>query len=204
MSAQPSFRRLAARSSGRTPVSRPVRGVGRATWRAADRACWTARQPMQSVLALMLLVAVRSGVSRADSPEPRCVLPSSVPQSGVSKDEVVGHYRAVSESEWNLEVWLRPDGTAEVLSESWEAGHHSQRATRRYRASWSLSGTFVELRYANRCETLRFDPELGFGEFGAAGAAPGLQGRHSSISNNLFIGRSLWRADRLDGIPEVQ
>ncbi|MDR4515721.1 hypothetical protein [Nitrosomonas sp.] len=62
----------------------------------------------------------------------------------------------------------------------------------------------MELRYRGLCETLLFDPALSFAEFGKDGAAPGLQGRHSSVSQSLFIGLSLWRVERLRTIPEVK
>lgn len=103
-----------------------------------------------------------------------------------------------------MEVWLRPDGAAEVLWESWSEGQRDQRSSIRDEGSWSLAGSFVELRYRGRCETLRFDPALTFAELGATGAAPGLQGEHSSVSHNLFIGRSLWRAELLPAIPAIE
>jgi len=140
----------------------------------------------------------------SDDEAPTCILPSVSEGAAPSRGDVAGHYAAVAESEWNLEVWLHADGTAEVLSEGWEAGHHDERTSVRHRGSWKLSGPFVELRYRGLCETLLFDPALSFAEFGKDGAAPGLQGRHSSVSQNLFIGRSLWRVEGLRAIPAVK
>jgi hypothetical protein len=159
---------------------------------------------VRSVLILTLTLVASVAPARSDNETPRCIVPS-MPQGTVPpRDDVVGHYAAVSESEWNLEVWLNADGTAEVLSEGWEAGHHDERTSVRYRGSWNLSGPFVELRYRGLCETLLFDPALSFAEFAKDGAAPGLQGRHASVSQNLFIGRSLWRVEHLRRIPEVE
>ena len=150
---------------------------------------------MRTVLSLIVAL-VWSLPAKAEEAEPRCVVPSAS-EIDPPREEVTGHYMAVSESEWGLEVWLRSDGTAEVLSEGWGAGRHAERTADRYRGSWSLTGTHVELRYRRRCETLRFDPELSFAEFGAKGAAPGLRGEHSSSSEDLFLRVSLWSAESL-------
>jgi len=159
---------------------------------------------MRLIVILVVVCAVAGIPATSGEPSPRCILPSAQTQGGPLTEEVAGHYSAVSESEWHLEVWLRPDGKAEVVSENWEAGHYDQRTTVRYRGDWSLSGAFVQLRYSGRCETLRFEPSLSFAELGSQGSAPGLQGLHSSISTNLFIGTSLWRSDELSKIPEVE
>ena len=121
-----------------------------------------------------------------------------------SRDVVAGHYSTVSESEWNLEIWLNREGTAEVLSEAWEAGHHDKRTSENHRGSWKLSGPHVELRYCDLCETLRFEPTLSLAEVGGDGAAPGLRGRYASVSLNLFVGRSLWQVGHLRRIVEIQ
>ena len=134
--------------------------------------------------------------------EMSCIVPSDAAHNAPSTKQVVGHYRAVSESEWSLEVWLYPDGKAEVLWEWWHAGQFDERTSTRYRGKWSLVRGFVALEYGGRCETLAFNSSLSFAEFGFEGAAPGLKGIHSSVSNNLFVGRSLWRADSLQQIPD--
>jgi hypothetical protein len=162
------------------------------------------KKPVRSVLILTLALVAIGAPARSDDEAPQCILPSASETTAPPRGAVVGHYAAVSESEWNLEVWLNADGSAEVLSEGWDAGHHDERTSVRHRGSWKLSGPFVELRYRGLCETLIFSPALSFAEFGKDGAAPGLQGRHSSVSQNLFIGRSLWRVDSLRAISEVK
>jgi hypothetical protein len=152
------------------------------------------------VLALTVIGMGRS----ADGAQPKCIMPPIPDGRAPSRQEVAGHYAAVSESEWNLEVWLHPNGKAEIVSEGWKAGHYNERTTTRYRGSWSLSGPFVALQYSGRCETLRFDSSLSFAAFGAQGSAPGLQGLHSSVSFNLFLGNSLWRSEYLESIREVE
>ena len=159
---------------------------------------------MRRALILILTLFASVAPARSDDQAPRCIVPSTPEEKAPSRDDVVGHYAAVSESEWDLEVWLNADGTAEVLSEGWEAGHHDERSSVRHRGSWKLSGSFLELSYRGLCETLLFNPALSFAEFGANGAAPGLQGRHASVSQNLFIGRSLWRVEQLRRIPEIE
>jgi hypothetical protein len=153
------------------------------------------------VLATLLMFAMWGGPVTAGSSEPRCI----VPDSGTgepSAQEVAGHYQSVSESEWSLEIWLHSNHKAEILRETWDAGQYDRRTSTRYRGSWSLSGSFVELSYAGRCETLLFRPALSFDEFGGKGQAPGLQGKYSSLSFNLFIGVSLWRAELLKNEPQ--
>ena len=157
---------------------------------------------MRVIPAVALIALVWSHPTQSEESEPRCILPSEKQQDGPERDEVAGYYRSVSESEWNLEVRLRADGTAEVLWEAWTAGHYDERTNTRYRGSWVLSGSSVELRYHGLCETLRFDPALSFSEFGAKGAAPGLHGEHSSVSQNLFIGVSLWSVEQLRKLPD--
>lgn len=131
---------------------------------------------------------------RADS---SCIIPSAAAKSSPSRAELVGHYQAVSESEWSLELWLRPNLSAELLAESWNAGEHEKRTGRRYKGSWAVVNGFIELRYRGICETLEFSSKLSLSELGAEGSAPGVRGLHSSVSQNLFIGTSLWRASSL-------
>ena len=155
-------------------------------------------------LVLMLFAVTWTSVSIADESPPKCIVPSAVAGSAPSIGQVAGHYSDVSESEWSLELLLEPDGTAAILSEAWLTGEYDRRSTVRHSGTWSLKAAFVELRYAGRCETLLFNPALSFAEFGPQGAAAGLQGQHSSVSHNLFIGRSLWLTKALRKIPEVE
>jgi hypothetical protein len=54
-----------------------------------------------------------------------------------------------------------------------------------------------ELRYRGVCETLELSRELSLADLGLQGAVPGIRGLHSSASENLLIGVSLWRASSL-------
>jgi hypothetical protein len=61
-------------------------------------------------------------------------------------------------------------------------------------APWFLESLVVggcELRYRGVCETLELSRELSLADLGLQGAASGIRGLHSSVSENLPIGVSL-------------
>ena len=92
-----------------------------------------------TLLATAVAFGFACSTSADRSPELDCLAPSRPAVSPPSQAEVAEHYEAVSEAEWNLELWLQPDGSAEILAEYWEAGAHESRAVSRYKGAWALS-----------------------------------------------------------------
>ena len=89
---------------------------------------------------------------------------------------IAGRYEALSESEWTLEVLLRPDGTGYVEYAWWEGDDDASRGTKRISARWNHSGEEVKLSYGEVTDTLRYHPKLSLRRAGRWGRRPGLTG----------------------------
>lgn len=115
--------------------------------------------------------------------------------------DFVGLYRSVSESEWQLDLQLEGDGKAQVVLQYWEAGSDDFQSEE-YVGSWTVAEDEVTLRYGDSVETLRFDDERSFREFGCPGHGPGLLGTGGTGSRKLFAGTTLWISESLRAIPD--
>lgn len=128
-------------------------------------------------------------------------LSSCAKQPGTTAcSDVTGHYEAVTESEWLLELTLGRDQSAEIVSASWEAGKFDDRSEYRYRGVWTMDGDRVLLDFDERTETLQFSGAMSFEDFGQQGSGPGLRGVRSSSSRALFVGQNLWCSAALNTI----
>lgn len=116
------------------------------------------------------------------------------------RKKYAGTYRAVSESEWALEVTLHADGRATFKHELWIPGGYDSRKTTLIDGTWAITpADRLELRHGATSEIVQFSDALSFSEFGREGGAAGFKGIASATPPPAFIGRaSLWRADALD------
>lgn len=115
--------------------------------------------------------------------------------------DATGHYQSVSESEWSLDLYLKDDGLARILLQSWEAGS-DDRHTTEFAGTWLISGNQITLVYEGTTERLQFSEDQSFQEFGCKGHAPGVRGIRSNAKNSLFAQTSLWRFEALRAIPD--
>ena len=115
--------------------------------------------------------------------------------------DVTGHYESVSESEWSLDLYLKDDGLARILLQSWEVGS-ADRYTTEFVGTWLISGDQITLVYDETTERLQFSKDQSFREFGCNGHAPGVRGIRSNTENSLFEQTSLWRSEALRAIPD--
>ena len=115
--------------------------------------------------------------------------------------DAAGHYQSVSESEWNLDLYLDKDGQARIRLQSWEAGSLDHQTTE-FQGTWSISGDRITLVYDATTERLQFTKDQTFREFGCNGHAPGVRGISSNKKNSLFERTSLWRIEALRTIPD--
>ncbi|UCE65018.1 MAG: hypothetical protein JSU85_09030 [Candidatus Zixiibacteriota bacterium] len=106
---------------------------------------------------------------------------------------IVGVYESVSESEWNVKVDLRADGTAIITWESWNAGQYDSRTIEETVATWER-GPYdtIYLRYNGIIDTLQYNNRLSRKELGQQGAIPGIwqKGRYNPDSKIKNI--KLW------------
>ena len=118
----------------------------------------------------------------------------------LERKKYAGTYRAVSESEWALEVTLHADGRATFKHELWIPGGYDSRKTTLIDGTWAITpADRLELRHGATSEIVQFSDALSFSEFGRDGGAAGFKGIASATPPPAFIGRaSLWRADALD------
>ena len=102
-----------------------------------------------------------------------------------------GVYRTVSESESNLELTLREDGTALLAGVDAELR----------RGTWEARPPRVSVRFDGRAELLLYQPELSFRDFGCPGSGPGLRAVGAK-DDGLLSGAVLWRAEALAAVPD--
>jgi hypothetical protein len=108
-----------------------------------------------------------------------------------------GRYSTVSESEWEVKVDLKPNQSATLEIVRWEPGERDKPKTKRYRGSWSVSGSDVSLNFKEGTATFRIEPQLSFAEFQRKGVAPGLVGKSASFERSMIVNSSLWLESEL-------
>jgi len=110
---------------------------------------------------------------------------------------ISGHYRAVTESEWALEVELGDNGVAAYRFSSWEAGNAaSTTKTEVISGRWISEGglVLVEFPELGGGKWIRYQVVacLSYGEFGMKGCSPGLKTLTNTMDRRF--GMSLWDA----------
>jgi len=110
---------------------------------------------------------------------------------------VLGRYAAVSESEWGVEIDLKPKHAVTLQISQWEPGERDKPRIERYQGQWSINGSDVRVVFKAGSATFHFQPQLGFGEFQREGSAPGLVGKAASFRKDFIVDRSLWLESEL-------
>jgi hypothetical protein len=109
-------------------------------------------------------------------------------------------YQTVTESEWGIELALKPEGTASVEIASWMPGKPEDAKVEHHKGSWSADGANVILRVPAGAVTFKFVPQLSFAAFGKEGVAQGLQGTMATFEPKLFLNQKLWLLSELEKI----
>jgi hypothetical protein len=112
---------------------------------------------------------------------------------------VPGTYSSESESEWDVRLTLRPDGTGEVLREDWVAGESRRNASRKS-LSWTCDDPAIQIRYDGVVDHLSFRSDLSLEVMGFPKAqAPGLTRVGEKSAKSLLWGMHFWNMDKVTG-----
>jgi hypothetical protein len=112
---------------------------------------------------------------------------------------VPGTYSSESESEWDVRLTLRADGTGDLVREDWIAGKE-RRTTSRRALNWTCDDRTVEVRYDGVVEHLSFSPELSLEVMGFPEAhAPGLIRVGEKPAESLLWGTYFWNMEKVSG-----
>jgi hypothetical protein len=116
-----------------------------------------------------------------------------------SAPPVVGHYQAVTETEYAIELQLSPSGQAQLEFRTWEADDPQHPTVQRFKGSWLWSGANVTIRFkSGRSATFAPVPCLSYKEFAQQGCSPGLKLVTTTFPKQYGLQRfGLWRSDAL-------
>ena len=117
----------------------------------------------------------------------------------VSAPTVAGHYQAVTETEYAIELQLSPSGQAQLEFRTWEADDPQHPTVQRFTGSWSWSGADVTIRFTSgRSATFASVACLSYKEFAQQGCSPGLKLVTTTFPSRYGLQRfGLWRSDAL-------
>ena len=114
---------------------------------------------------------------------------------------IAGRYVAVTETEYAIELRLKPSGGARLEFRTWEADDPEHPTVWRFAGSWSWSGKNIAVRFTSG-QSATFTPVVCFSykELAQQGCSPGLRLVTTTFPKRYGLQRfGLWRADGLRG-----
>jgi|GEM_PF-2864567 len=116
-----------------------------------------------------------------------------------SIDTVVGHYEAVTETEYNITLTIEPEGHARFEFVTWEADDSAPEQHEKLSGNWSRSGDMLTVHFpAGKIATYAVIPCLSHAEFGQAGCSQGLSLVRTNLANRYGLKRfGLWNSAAL-------
>ncbi len=120
---------------------------------------------------------------------------SATPDSG---DALLGHYKSVTESEWNLDLEIRKGGIAVYTLSTWEPGKSATTTSKtEVSAKWELKGGVLSLTLdgiePSRAITYEASSCLSYKYFGGNSCSPGLRPISNGAGRQYF--QPLWGAN---------
>lgn len=116
----------------------------------------------------------------------------------VDAAQVTGVYRSYSESEFEITVSLKPDGSARVSLENWIAGERRFSVEDVRNGTWKILDGKIELTYTDKDDSrvvdyLTFNPALSRKDMGEEGTSSGIE-TVEPFDNKSLVGKlRLWR-----------
>ena len=110
---------------------------------------------------------------------------------------VAGSYQTVTESEWGIELSLKPDGSALIEIASWVPGESEKPKVEKHKGTWTAEGENVTVQVPGGQIVFVYVARLSFASFGRKGSAPGLREVTSTFEPTLFVKRPLWLTKEL-------
>ena len=119
--------------------------------------------------------------------------------SAATAGSVSGEYRAVTETEYAIELTLEPSGQARLDFVTWEADETATPSKESYVGTWSQSGPLVQLNFKpGRSARFQITECLPYSEFGKPGCSPGLRLISTTFPKSYGLQRfGLWRSESL-------
>ncbi len=110
-----------------------------------------------------------------------------------------GQYVAVTETEYELELVLAPEGKAELKNHEWEPGEYSSGPRSKLEGRWSHQDSTVTVTFASgKSASFHFEPCLSYAEFAGKGCSPGLKLIKTNVAAFWGLQRfGLWRSELL-------
>ena len=110
-----------------------------------------------------------------------------------------GHYVAVTEAEYELELTIATSGRAELENHMWEADHSAPDSRTRLEGRWVLHGNTIKVTFpSGQTASFRLETCLSYSEFGRSGCSPGLKLIATNLPLRWGLQRfGLWRSDLL-------
>lgn len=117
----------------------------------------------------------------------------------VAPQSPAGHYVAVTETEYELELVLALAGKAELKSHGWASGEYASGTRSKLAGRWSHhDGTVTVTFVSGESASFRVEPCLSYAEFAGKGCSPGLKLIKTTVGTSWGLQRfGLWRSDLL-------
>ena len=111
-----------------------------------------------------------------------------------TRDDFLGIYGSVTESECNVTLELLDGGKAQIV-ETCRAEDGSHKDTSEMtQATWSFEGNRLTVEHENGKDLLDYDPSLSYRDFGDRGSGPGLKPLDKVGSGSRLFGYGhLWK-----------
>jgi len=121
----------------------------------------------------------------------------------IIKDRYYGEYQSISESEWDINVRLFPNGGAEVKLENWLPGGYEKRNIKSFKGNWIVDNNKILIKYDSVVDIFTYTDNLSLDEIGFDGGAPGLiQNSPINVKSSIH-GIKLWKKP-FDFIKNIQ
>jgi len=112
---------------------------------------------------------------------------------------VVGHYEAVTETEYNITLIIEPNGHARFEFVTWEADGSAPEQQEKLSGKWSRSGNTLSVQLASgKLAIYSVVPCLSHEEFGQTGCSQGLSLVKTNLADRYGLKRfGLWNSASL-------
>jgi hypothetical protein len=116
-----------------------------------------------------------------------------------ASDRIVGQYKAVTETEYAIDLVLAANGLATLSFFGWEADGSEPDQQETLQGKWRRHGDLVTVTLkSHKYATYQVESCLSYQEFGQTGCSMGLKLARTNLQENYGLARfSLWKASSL-------
>ena len=112
---------------------------------------------------------------------------------------IPGRYTAVTETEFAIDLALKPSGEAVLSTHTWEADGSAPPSNQKLTGHWSQADKNIKIRFGHgQSATFTLEACLSYSEFGQSGCSLGLKLVSTNLPARWGLQRfGLWRSDLL-------